>query len=292
MIFSKSQIRTIVSLFILCAFAPAMAAEKNKIGILLGFTGPIESLTPNMAQAAELAIKEANDSGLLHKGIQAVRKDSTCIDTYKAITAGRELMNSGVKNIVGTACSTVAMGVYENVIKPNGMIMISPSANAPRISNAPYQNLFRTVFSDVRPASVLAEEMKKQSIHKAVISYSDDEYGYMLADTFRSKANMMHITVDSFSHDPYSYKYIKKHVKDLESTKADSLVIITNRTDTAKEILNRSLEKNAFKHYFLGPQMSYSSIPPKEKGIKITTIKPFEPSTKEFTDLIKKYKLK
>ena len=30
-----------------------------KIGVLLGFTGPIESLAPDMALAAELAMKEA-----------------------------------------------------------------------------------------------------------------------------------------------------------------------------------------------------------------------------------------
>ena len=35
--------------------APAMA-EDVKLGIILGFTGPIESLTPDMAAGAELAI--------------------------------------------------------------------------------------------------------------------------------------------------------------------------------------------------------------------------------------------
>ena len=31
-----------------------------KMGIILGFTGPIESLTPAMAASAELAFKEAS----------------------------------------------------------------------------------------------------------------------------------------------------------------------------------------------------------------------------------------
>ena len=44
--------------------APAMAADV-KIGVF-GFTGPIESLAPNMATAAEMAMKEASDSGNLH----------------------------------------------------------------------------------------------------------------------------------------------------------------------------------------------------------------------------------
>ncbi|MEO0633897.1 MAG: branched-chain amino acid ABC transporter substrate-binding protein, partial [Pseudomonadota bacterium] len=53
-----------------------------KIGVILGFTGPIESLTPSMADGAELAMKEVTDSGLLLGGaaVEAVRADSTCID--------------------------------------------------------------------------------------------------------------------------------------------------------------------------------------------------------------------
>ena len=50
-----------------------------KIGIILGFTGPIESLTPAMAASAELAFKEASDSGSLLNGstITTQRADST-----------------------------------------------------------------------------------------------------------------------------------------------------------------------------------------------------------------------
>ena len=39
------------------------AGNEVKIGIILGFTGPIESLAPVMAKSAELAINEVNNSG-------------------------------------------------------------------------------------------------------------------------------------------------------------------------------------------------------------------------------------
>ena len=57
-----------------------------KMGIILGFTGPIESLTPAMAASAELAFKEASDSGSLLGGkkIEPVRADSTCVDSAAA----------------------------------------------------------------------------------------------------------------------------------------------------------------------------------------------------------------
>ena len=43
-------------------------ADDVKIGVILGFTGPIESLTPDMAAGAELAMKEVNDSGAFMGG--------------------------------------------------------------------------------------------------------------------------------------------------------------------------------------------------------------------------------
>ena len=60
-----------------------------KMGIILGFTGPIESLTPAMAASAELAFKEASDSGSLLGGktITPVRADSTCVDSCLLYTS-------------------------------------------------------------------------------------------------------------------------------------------------------------------------------------------------------------
>ena len=55
------------------------ADSQIKIGIILGFTGPIESLAPVMAKSAELAIDEVNKSGNFMDGAQlkAVRADSS-----------------------------------------------------------------------------------------------------------------------------------------------------------------------------------------------------------------------
>jgi branched-chain amino acid transport system substrate-binding protein len=65
------SIRLLLLSSALCAGAPAVA-EDVTIGILFGFTGPIESLTPPMADAAELAAREVSDSGLFLDGRKAV----------------------------------------------------------------------------------------------------------------------------------------------------------------------------------------------------------------------------
>ena len=70
------------------------ADSQIKIGIILGFTGQIESLAPVMAKSAELAIDEVNKSGNFMDGAQlmAVRADSTCVDAAAAQAAAERLI--------------------------------------------------------------------------------------------------------------------------------------------------------------------------------------------------------
>ena len=114
-------------------------AEEIKLGVILGFTGPIESLTPHMAAGAELAMAEVTESGKLLGGakVSAVRGDSTCIDAGAATAAAERLITSdGVKGIMGADCSGVTGAILSNVALANGVVMISPSATSPALSTA------------------------------------------------------------------------------------------------------------------------------------------------------------
>ena len=64
----------------------ASAQETIPVGVIFGFTGPIESLTPPMAAAVELAVTEVTNSKLLLNGatVATVRADSTCVDSAAA----------------------------------------------------------------------------------------------------------------------------------------------------------------------------------------------------------------
>ncbi len=120
--------------------AGSATAEDVKIGIELGFTGPLESITPSMAKSAELAIKEVNDSRLLLGGssVTSARGDSTCTDAAAATAAGQRLVTADhVNAIVGADCSGVTGALLQAVARPNGIVMISPSATSPGLSTAP-----------------------------------------------------------------------------------------------------------------------------------------------------------
>ena len=137
------------------------AHAEIKVGVILGFTGPIESLTPTMADSAELAFAEASNSGLLLGGetITAVRADSTCVDASAATAAAERLVNSdSVVAIMGADCSGVTGAIAKNVGAPNGVAMISPSATSPGLTSIEDNGVFfRTAPSDARQGVVLTQ---------------------------------------------------------------------------------------------------------------------------------------
>jgi branched-chain amino acid transport system substrate-binding protein len=169
---------------------PLAAQENIKLGIIVGFTGPLESLAQQMAQGAETAMAEVNASGLLLGGstVEPVRGDSTCIDAGAATAVAERLITSdGVKGIVGGDCSGVTGAMLANVAMPNGIVMISPSATSPGLTTAPDNGLFfRTAPSDARQGVVMAEVLLEQGINEVAVTYTNNDYGKGLADAFQA----------------------------------------------------------------------------------------------------------
>ena len=171
-----------------------------KVGIILGFTGPIESLTPAMAASAELAFKEASDSGSLLGGsiINIERADSTCVDSAAATTAAEGLISGGVNAIMGADCSGVTGAIATNAAVPNGVVMISPSATSPGLTDLNDNGFFfRTAPSDARGGQVLADITKDRGVRSIAITYTNNDYGKGLADVYEAavKAHGINVTV-------------------------------------------------------------------------------------------------
>jgi len=121
-----------------------VALADIKVGIILGFTGPIETLTPAMRDGARLAFDEASNSGSLLGGqkIEAVIGDSTCVDADAAVAAAEIIVNDGAVAIMGADCSGVTGAIATNVAVPNGIAMISPSATSPGLTTIADDGLF------------------------------------------------------------------------------------------------------------------------------------------------------
>jgi branched-chain amino acid transport system substrate-binding protein len=243
----------------------AHAQETVKIGVLLGYTGPIESLTPHMAASAELAIKEVSDSGLLLAGmkVEPVRADSTCIDAAAATAAGERLVTSErVAAIVGADCSGVTTAVVQNVAVPRGMVMVSPSATSPALTTIEDNGLFfRTAPSDARQGEVIAEILREQGYQTAALTYTNNDYGRGLANSIQTNFEKLggKITLSS-SHDDGKGDYTAE-VAALAAAGGEILVVAGYLDQGGRGIIQSSLDTGAFDKFFLPDGMIGDSLP-------------------------------
>ena len=236
-----------------------------KIGVLLGFTGPIESLTPDMAAGAEMAMAEASKSGKFLGGaaIESVRGDSTCVDAAAATaTAERLITSDKVVAIMGADCSGVTTAVLQNVATAKGVVMISPSATSPALSTIEDNGLFfRTSPSDARQGQVLAEVLKEKGVKSAALSYTNNDYGKGLADSIQSNFEAVggKVTI-SASHEDGKGDYSAEAAA-LGQAGGDVLIVAGYLDQGGKGIIQASLDAGAFETFVLPDGMIGDSLP-------------------------------
>ena len=251
-------------LLLILVQAGAAFAQDVKLGVVLGYTGPIESLTPAMAAGAELAIAEVNDSGALLGGMEvaSVRGDTTCTDSAAAVAATERLTTSDrVNAIVGGDCSGVTIAMLQNVAKPNGVVMISPSATSPALSTIDDDGLFfRTSPSDARQGAVIAEMLDEMGISSAALTYTNNDYGKGLADSIEANVAKMggEITI-SAPHEDGKGDY-SSEVAALAAVGGDILIVAGYLDQGGKGIIQAALDSGAFDMFFLPDGMIGPSL--------------------------------
>ena len=234
-----------------------------KMGIILGFTGPIESLTPAMAASAELAFKEASDSGSLLGGetITPVRGDSTCVDSAAAQSAAEGLIAQGIAAIMGADCSGVTGAIATNVAVPNGVVMISPSATSPGLTDlADNGFFFRTAPSDARGGQILADITKDRGVKSVAVTYTNNDYGKGLADVYAASAKAHGIAVTTVAaHEDGKADY-SAEVATLAAAGGDAVAVIGYLDQGGKGIIQASLDSGAFDTFVLSDGMIGDSL--------------------------------
>ena len=261
---SVSAFAAFATLAALSGLSATAQAEDIKVGVILGFTGPIESLTPGMAESAELAMKEASDSGLLLGGkrVAPVRADSTCVDAAAATTAAERLVNADkVAAIMGADCSGVTTAIANNVAIPNGVVMVSPSATSPALSTIDDHGYFhRTAPSDARQGQILAEVLKDRGIDKVAITYTNNDYGKGLSESFSGAFTALGGAIAiSAAHEDGKADYAAE-VGALAASGADHLVVFGYLDQGGKGIIQGALDSDAFSSFILADGMIGQSL--------------------------------
>ncbi|WP_420002842.1 ABC transporter substrate-binding protein [Arenibacterium sp. LLYu02] len=245
------------------AFAGGHAKEV-KLGVLIGFTGPIESLAPAMGAGAELAMAEVTASGKLLDAatVTSMRADTGCIDNGLATANAEKLLADGANGIIGGDCSGVTGAILQNVAIPNGMVMISPSATSPGLSTMEDNGLFfRTAPSDAREGQVMAEVLKDRGINSIALTYTNNDYGKGLADSIQSAFEAVggKVTIVT-AHEDGKGDY-SAEVAALASAGGDILVVAGYLDQGGLGIIKGALDTGAFETFGLPGGMIGDSLP-------------------------------
>jgi len=177
----KYNAKTILAGMIALAVTHTAAAQEIKVAVVGAMSGPIAQWGDIEFNGARQAIKDINAKGGV-KGdtLVAVEYDDAC-DPKQAVAVANKIVNDGIKYVIGHLCSSStqpASDIYED----EGILMITPGATNPELTQRGYQMIMRTAGLDSAQgptaAKYILETVKPQRI---AILHDKQQYGEGLA---------------------------------------------------------------------------------------------------------------
>ncbi|MCO4055097.1 MAG: branched-chain amino acid ABC transporter substrate-binding protein [Bosea sp.] len=173
-----------IALGAMIAFSGAAQAQ-IKMGVAGPITGPNAAFGAQLKNGTEQAVEDINAAGgILGQRITLSIGDDRS-DPKEGVSVANKFSADGIKFVVGHFNSGVVMPASE-VYAENGILMISPSATNPRITERGLWNAFRTCGRDDQQGAVAADFIAKNLKGKKIaVAHDKTTYGQGLADETR-----------------------------------------------------------------------------------------------------------
>jgi len=177
----KYNAKTILAGMIALAVTHTAAAQEIKVAVVGAMSGPVAQWGDMEFNGARQAIKDINaKGGVKADTLVAVEYDDAC-DPKQAVAVANKIVNDGIKYVIGHLCSSStqpASDIYED----EGILMITPGATNPELTQRGYQMIMRTAGLDSAQgptaAKYILETVKPQRI---AILHDKQQYGEGLA---------------------------------------------------------------------------------------------------------------
>jgi branched-chain amino acid transport system substrate-binding protein len=159
------------------------------IGLVAPLTGPVAAYGDQVRNGAEAAVDSINKKGgvLGEKLVLKLADDAG--DPKQGVSAANLLIGEKIKFVVGPVTSGVAMAVSD-VFAESGVLMVTPTATTPALTNRGLTNVLRTCGRDDQQADVAANYALKNLKGKRIaILHDKGTYGKGLADAFKTTIN-------------------------------------------------------------------------------------------------------
>ena len=198
-------------------FAQAAKADIT-IGLVAPITGPVAAYGAQVKNGAEAAVAEINKNGGI-LGEQVVLKVADDAGEPKqGVSAANQLVGEGIRFVVGPVTSGVAIPASD-VFAENGILMVTPTATAPDLTNRGLTNVLRTCGRDDQQAAVAADYVLKNLKDKKIaVLHDKGTYGKGLADAFKAGINaggVNEVIYEALNPGEKDYSAIVTRLKDL-----------------------------------------------------------------------------
>ena len=166
-----------------------VASAQIKLGVAGPLTGPNAAFGAQLKNGVEQAVEDINAAGgILGQKIQVFLGDDVS-DPKQGVSVANKFVGDGVKFVVGHFNSGVTIPASE-VYQENGMLVITPSATNPKLTERNMWNVFRTCGRDDQQGAVAAEYIAKNYAGKKVaVVHDKTTYGQGLADETKKAMN-------------------------------------------------------------------------------------------------------
>ncbi len=192
------------------------ASAQIKMGVAGPITGPNAAFGAQLKNGAEQAIKDVNAAGgILGQQISLQFGDDVS-DPKQGVSVANKFAGDGVKFVVGHFNSGVTIPASE-VYQENGMLMVSPSATNPQVTERKMWNTFRTCGRDDQQGAVAGQYIVKHFKGKKIaVVHDKTTYGKGLADeTVKAmgKGNMKAVLYEGINVGEKDYSALVSKIK-------------------------------------------------------------------------------
>ena len=182
------------------------AGDPIKIGSLLVITGPNTSLGIDSQYGVEMALDYADgtfdDTNVQIKGhdVVLVAEDDGCSAEGGTAGANKLAADSQIVAVIGTSCSSAALGTADKILGDKGVTLLSPSNTSPALTAPATRDdfYFRTAHNDTLQGAAVAEfAFNNQGVTTAATIHDGSPYAEGLANAFAGSFEALGGTITS-----------------------------------------------------------------------------------------------
>jgi ABC-type branched-subunit amino acid transport system substrate-binding protein len=170
------------------------SGEPIKIGTLLAISGDTRTLGLDSQRGVILAVDyldgklDGKPGQLMGHNVELVNTDETCSKEGGQAGATKLAADPKILSVIGTSCSSAALGVADTIFSKKGILLISPSNTGPALTaDGQHQPFYlRTAHNDKIQGAVVADFATKKLGAKTAATINDGSpYADGLAAVFR-----------------------------------------------------------------------------------------------------------